>query len=149
MKTPVLALLVATLAVTACSRIQNSRLNPLNWFGRSEAAPVQVVEELGDPRPMVAQVLSLDVDRVPEGAIVRAKGLPPTQGWWDAELVERGLEDGVLTLEFRLEQPVRRQPEGTPPSREVVVASFLSNIKLESIRRIVVQGASNARAVGR
>jgi len=38
---------------------------------------------------------------------------------------------------------------GTQPSREVVVALYLSNYKLEAIREIVVQGEANARSARR
>lgn len=148
MKTPVLALLVAATALTACSRVQNSRLNPFNWFGRSEPAQVQPValEEPADVRPLVQQVLEMSVEPAPEGAIVRAKGLPSSQGWWDGELVERSFEDGVLTYDFRLTPPLGGAAAGTPRSREVTVAAFLSNIKLAGIRQIVVQGEANARS---
>lgn len=148
MKTPVLALLVAATALTACSRIQNSRFNPFNWFGRSEPVAVQTVADLkpADVRPLVLQVLEMTVEPVPEGAIVRAKGLPPSQGWWDGELVERSFEDGVLTYDFRLTPPLQGKPAGTPRSREVTVGAFLSNIRLGSISQIVVQGETNARS---
>ena len=45
----------------------------------------------------VLAVLTMTVEPIPGGAIVRASGLTPTQGWWNAELVPRDLdENGVL-----------------------------------------------------
>ena len=148
MKTPVLALLMAAMVLTACGRVRDSRLNPFNWFGRCEAgaqepAALPVAE---DYRLLVQQVTVMQVERVPEGAIVRATGLPPTQGWWDGDLVETSFEDGVLTYEFRLTPPLTPKPAVTPKSREVTVASFLSNIRLAEVAQIVVQGEMNARS---
>ena len=153
--TVVLAVAVALL-LAGCDTISNSKLNPFNWFGQSEEAPAVVPETASgipnDPRQLVAQVLTLEVVTAPGGAIVRANGLPPTQGWWKAELVaENNGEpvDGVLTYRFVVAQPIGNKPVSTVQSREVTAATFLSNIALENIRRIVVTGAGNSRTSSR
>lgn len=147
MRRRVLLGLGAAALVASCGRIRESRLNPFNWFGgarrreRVEATPV----EAGDPRPLVAEVVSLNVDAYGAGAIVRAKGIPPTQGWWDAELVARPVDEkGVLVYDFRVFPPVTATPEGTPMSREITVAVSISTVMLDQISEIVVQGANNA-----
>lgn len=126
---------------------RQSRLNPFNWFGRSrnraEAAPA---EAIAAPNPLVEEVLSFVVEPIRGGAILRATGRTPTQGWWNAELVERATEEtDVLTLDFRILPPVEDTDVNTPRSREVTVALYRSDIKLAGIREIVVQGATNAR----
>jgi hypothetical protein len=148
MKTPLLAALMMVVLLGACQ----SRLNPFNWFGRS--APVEKVliteGEAADPRALVSEVLSLVIEPFPGGAIVRAEGRTPTQGWWEAELVARPIEkEGVLVYDFRLLPPIVRTDVSTGRSRQVAVAVSLSDIKLAGIREIIVQGASNARAVRR
>ncbi|OZA08094.1 MAG: hypothetical protein B7Y02_12980, partial [Rhodobacterales bacterium 17-64-5] len=75
------------LALVGCGAVRESRLNPFNWFKRSEARDLVQTEAPGDPRPLVAEVLTMVVEPIPGGAIVRATGLPPTQGWWQAELI--------------------------------------------------------------
>lgn len=146
MKTPLVATLCATLALGACSTISNSRLNPFNWFGGSEEAAVaSPLERPADPRLLVAQVIDMQLEKMPGGVIVRATGLPPTQGFWDAELVARPVEDGAIIYDFRIFPPLESSAVSTQQSREVIVATFLSNIKLEGIRQITVQGESNAR----
>ena len=106
--------------------------------------------EATDPRPLVAAVLSLSVEPMPGGAIVRARGETPTQGWWQAELVPLDIdENGVLVYEFRLLPPTKTTDVNTPQSRQVDVAIFVSDFKLEAIREIVVQGAGNARSARR
>jgi hypothetical protein len=142
--------LCATMALGACSSIGASRLNPFNWFGRSEQ--VQVIAptaDAADPRALVAQVTDLTLERMPGGVIVRATGLPPTQGYWQAELVARPIEDGKITYDFRVFPPITPQASSTTQSREVIVGAFLSNIKLDRIRQITVQGANNARTTSR
>jgi hypothetical protein len=142
--------LCATLALGACSSIGKSRLNPFNWFGGSEDAPVSApTAEATDTRALVAQVTDLTLERMPGGVLVRATGLPPTQGYWEAELVARPIEDGKITYDFRVFPPITPKPSSTTQSREVIVAAYLSNIKLEKIRQITVQGASNARTTRR
>jgi len=54
-------------------------------------------------------------------------------------------ENGVLVYEFRLLPPTGRTDVNTQRSREIDVAIFISNVKLEPVREIVVQGATNAR----
>ncbi|WP_374430326.1 hypothetical protein [Tabrizicola sp.] len=139
------------LALAGCGGLRESRLNPFNWFRRSEPRETIVLPgEETDPRGLVETVLSMDVEPIPGGAIVRARGLTPTQGWWNAELVGRDFdENGVLVYEFRLLPPVGQTDVNTQRSREIDVAIYISDIKLANVREIVVQGASNARSARR
>lgn len=147
MKKPLLAALSLVLFVSACGGWRDSRINPRNWFGGSQQAePVATVAATSDPRALADQVLSLQVEPMLGGAIVRATGLPPTQGWWDAELVAQPVdENGVLVYDFRIFPPLEKTAVSTQFSREVTVAAYLSNTQLEYIRQITVQGAQNAR----
>ncbi len=150
MKSLVAAGLIATLVVAGCG----TRLNPLNWFGSDEetiaGAPADFIT---DPRPLAAQITSLRIERTVGGAIIRATALPPTQGFWDAELVplnnEEPDDNRVLTYEFRLAEPVFDRPVSTERSREVVVAQFISDRGLANVRRITVTGTANSRTVRR
>ena len=135
----------AVLLLAGCGVMRESRLNPFNWFGRGEPRETVQTTTPQDPRLLVEQVLSMSVDPYSSGAIVRAKGVTPTQGWWDAELVARPVdENGTLVLDFRIFPPVENTPQGAPQSREVTVALSLSTVKLDGLREIVVQGANNA-----
>ena len=142
---------MAAVALAGCGGFRDSRLNPFNWFGRSEPRETIVLpDERQDPRPLVDTVLSMNVEPMPGGAIVRARGETPTQGWWKAELVPMDIgEDGVLVYEFRLLPPIERTDVNTPQSRQVDVAIFISDIRLERVREIVVQGSTNARSARR
>ena len=152
--TPRLTAALAALALVAsCATVRDSRINPFNWFGRSAetravaatpAAPV-------DPRRPVGQVIDMAVEPRPGGAILRATGLPPTQGHWDAALVLDPVAEGAseLTYRFLVQPPVVPRPAGTPQSREVTVAVYLSDVRLEGIRRVTVAGETNARTVTR
>jgi hypothetical protein len=153
MRTPVTILLVTVLTVGACGTIRESRLNPFNWFGRSQSSSssttVAADQAKADPRSMVEEVIAMEVARQPGGAIVTATGLPPTQGWWSAELVaENDGEpvDGVMTYRFVVFPPVKGGIVSTRRSREVTAAAYLSDIKLAGIRQIVVQGKTNSRS---
>lgn len=150
MRLPLTLALIAATALTACGAWRESRINPKNWFGRSEE--VQVAAPASDNldaegRSLVQSVTSMTVEPYPGGAIVRATGLPPTQGWWNAELVALPVdENGVLVLEFRVFPPIADWPASTPVSRQITAAISLSDIRLEPVRTIVVQGETNARS---
>jgi hypothetical protein len=142
--------LAALLTLSACGAVRDSRINPFNWFGRSEPVETVTLIEKADPRPLIGDVLSMSVEPYSGGAIVRATGRTDTQGWWDAELVEAKTDDpGKLVLEFRLLPPIVATDVNTPRSREVTVAKTLSPGRLEYISSITVQGATNARATRR
>ena len=139
------------LGLTGCGRIGQSKLNPFNWFKKSEPRETIVLPgEKTDPRGLVDTVLSMQVEPIPGGAVVRARGVSPTQGYWDAELVAQDVdENGVLVYEFRLLPPPGRADVNTQTSREIDVAIYISDVKLENVREIVVQGATNARSARR
>ncbi|MEO0861695.1 MAG: hypothetical protein AAFY65_13870 [Pseudomonadota bacterium] len=136
-------------AVAGCGGVEGSRLNPLNWFGASSSDPISRAQA-APTRPVIDQVLSLKVDPTPNGAIISTVGLPPTQGFWEAELARLPTDDpSVLLFEFRILPPLERLPAGTQPSREVLAGTRVSTRDLEGIRTISVQGAQNRRSVRR
>lgn len=145
------AVSLAAAALAGCGGFRQSRLNPLNWFGRSAPRETIVLpDERQDARPLVDAVLSMTVEPIPGGAIVRARGQTPTQGWWQADLVPLDIDaEGVLVYEFRLLPPIERTDVNTPQSRQVDVAIYISDIRLDRVREIVVQGATNARSARR
>ncbi|MDP3197119.1 hypothetical protein [Tabrizicola sp.] len=139
------------LTLAGCGGLRDSRLNPFNWFRRSEPRETIVLPgKETDPRGLVQTVLSMEVEPIPGGAVIRARGLTPTQGWWNAELVARDLgDDGVLVYEFRLLPPTGQTDVNTQRSREIDVAIYISDVKLQNVSEIVVQGATNARSARR
>jgi len=139
--------LIATVA--GCARVSESRLNPLNWFGRSEKAEVVVADPNADPRGLISQIVSLRVEQVPGGAIIRATGLPTKQGYFEGDLLFVSNEKGVLNYEFRANAPYGQTRVGTQQSREVVVGLFVSEQRLSGVRQIRVSGATNALVVRR
>ncbi len=160
MRTPLLAVLALTLTLSACAAVRESRFNPLNWFGQSEAraarsVPADAYAPVPDPRPLVDQVIAMAVEPIPGGAILRATGLPPTQGFWDAELVQvegteaAPIDADVLVFDFRIWPPPYVARAGTQPSREVEAATYLTLNDLDGVRRIVVRGARTERVTRR
>ncbi len=142
-----LAALLA-LSLTGCGYVAKSKLNPFNWFGRSEPREsIATVAAKVETRDLAAQVTSMEVLPYSAGAIIRATGEMPTQGWWDAELVALPVdENGVLVYEFRVFPPLTDTPVGTAQTREVTVVVSISPQKLDGVSEIVVQGATNARS---
>lgn len=137
------------LALAGCGAVANSRANPLNWFGGSSDAPARAVAVPYDPRPLVA-VTELRAAPTAGGAIIEARGLPATQGWWGVELVPAASGDpATLAYELRAVPVPVAQRVGPPQSRELVVATFASNARLAGVRRVRVDGAGGARAVER
>ncbi len=146
MKTPVLVLALSAMALGACGE---SRLNPLNWFERApkgEAVAALPAPDAYDPDTLVAQVIDLQIDPTAGGAIIRATGLPPTQGYWGAALVPAngGLpQDGVLIYLFRIQRLPGLERAGNRQSREVIAATGISGIALRDIAAVRVIAATN------
>ena len=157
MRATVLAGLAALLLLAGCG----SRLNPVNWFGGSDAAPrapagaPAAAPAPRQSRPAVDRIVALRLDPLPGGALVTAIGLPPTQGWYDAALVPAArdadgrpaAEDGTLELRFVATPPPGQRPAGAAAAREISAGLFLGDRALESVRRIRVAGARDQRLV--
>jgi len=147
MRTSIATLLLTTMLISGCA----SKFNPFNWFGGSREETLKEVvipSKMADLRQLVDQVTSMQIEKNAGGAIIHAVGLPPTQGYWDAELIAENDElpvNGVLTYTFRIQQPLGFEKPSTPYAREVVVGYFVSNHKLEGVKAIRVLGARNAR----
>ncbi|SLN11842.1 hypothetical protein PSA7680_00170 [Pseudoruegeria aquimaris] len=152
MKPAGIALLAATLLLSACSSSAN--LNPFSWFRSGDTEAVTVTTDDGvlvikDPRVLVDQITAMRVDDTAGGVIVTATGLPPTQGYFKADLFalnEGKPQDGVITLEFRVLEPLTPQPVSIERSREITTATFLSDQTLRGAREIRVVGARNSRS---
>lgn len=142
------AALTAVLLIAACGQGGGSGWNPLNWFQPSvrvetmEAAPPVP----GDPRPRIDQVIAVSIDPMAGGAIVRATGLPATQGYWEAELVRADDEEGRIIFDFLIIPPLTPQAVSTQPSREITAGAFVSNRDLETAREIIVRGERTSRS---
>ena len=148
-----LIILSTTLMLSACGRVADSRINPLNWFGgetevRTETTTTVTteVETLRDDS-LVLEVLALEAAPHPGGVIVTAKGLAPTQGYFDATLVEISREGAELIFEFRAKPPVSSEAEGARITRELVTGLFLSRQTLGTARRVTVVSQNNRRSV--
>jgi hypothetical protein len=131
-----------------------SRLNPTTWFGGASTPDALVPVEaltIVDNRPFVARVTALAVEPTPGGIILRATGLPPTQGFWQGALILENVdgvpEDGTLTFQFRAAPPFWQQPAGAPQSREIVVGAFLSRQSLQGVTTLRVVGEQNAATI--
>ena len=148
MTKPMLATLSVLLLLAACGSGQRTWYNPFGWFGGSQETE-SLVQDVGtpqDPRPLVDKVLSLSVEPFDGGAIIRATGLPQTQGFWAAELIAEPVVDGRAGFRFVVVPPMEPMRVSTQPSREITVATTLTNRELEGISEIIVTGARNARS---
>ncbi|MEP3296629.1 MAG: hypothetical protein ABJO27_09155 [Pseudoruegeria sp.] len=156
MKSVTAAMITSALMLSACSGNTTSPYNPFTWFSAGEEEGVIVTDTNGnqiiinDPRVLVSQTLSLTADDTNGGVIIRAVGLPPTQGYFKAGLFALNDEkpvDGVLTYEFRVAAPLTQQPVSTQQSREIYTGHFISNERLQGVREIRVNAANNTRTL--
>lgn len=142
----------------------DSRVNPLNWFGTSQAAQAapqsapqsvpSLVDEsrrtrVVDARGLVETVDSLTIERTPTGAIVRAVGTAETQGFYNAQLVNTGVSNGVLTLQFRAAAPAGLAPAGAARSRQITTAYVIDMTTLAAVQTVRIEAAQNARSARR
>ena len=108
----------------ACSL---SSLNPMNWFGGGEEAPVtfKTVAPAPDTSVLASSILSASSERTPAGTILHATGLAPASAPYNAVLRPAYRSDGSFShFEFRLYLP-KDAVQGPEPTREITVARFL------------------------
>ena len=145
-------------ALSGCSG-GGASLNPLDWFGPKSDVELVVVEpEEGwdysarDYRGPIQQVTRLVVERASGGVIIRAEGVPPSLGYWEADLDPENGENpdnGVMTYTFNVAPPPWNEPQGTVYSRTITVAHYVSDRTLGDTRTIRVVGATNSLTSGR
>lgn len=157
-------LLIAAMALASCGRLADTRLNPFNWFGRGEARELSATErnpliprrsalspsEKPDTRTRVGTITELAVERLPNGAIIRATAVAPRQGAHQIALRQIEGEDvpaDTLRYEFVAYQPM--SAVGTQLSRTIAAARRVTDQDLAGIRRIEVLGAQNAMTTRR
>lgn len=143
-----IVLISLILSLAACG---NSRLNPLNWFGGDREERIRVDPDAADgtptdPRPLVAEITQLSIEATTSGAILRATGVTPAQGYFEAELVLAEINDGAIVFDFRAAAPLG-QP--TPGLQTIVAGATLTNGELAGVRTITVVAAQNRRTITR
>ena len=102
-----------------------------------------------DPRPLAANILSVEVERTQNGTIIRAVGVASAQGFWETELLPVNFErpqNGQLVYQFRLLPPGRETNVGTQRSRELVAVRVVPNQTLAGVRAITVVGTESQRS---
>lgn len=172
MRTLLSLLVISSVALAGCSGWRDSRVNPSNWFGKSEPRRVVTADGTEEINPLIPertgifdkrpedetyegtpvdQVTAMNIERTPGGAIVRATGLTLRQGAFDARLVDVNGEDddvmpvdGVLTFRLSAVQS-RVAPQGPERTRRVHVGRFISKQTLAKTRVIRVVAARNER----
>lgn len=169
---PLSVLVISALVLTSCGTVRDSRLNPFNWFGRSQSVPVNTSAATGEANPLIparrsgvtnilgirtndsepipyagrpiATVTDLVIERRPGGAILRATGVADMPGPFDVRLVPQpdASTDGSLSFTLSAEQ----QPgprNASVAARSVTVAVFLTDQELAGISDIRVAGRDN------
>lgn len=156
-----LILAATAIVVTGCARVADSRFNPLNWFGRPEQIATTPDRDalrplvlpgdtttVVDGRSMITQVTDLQVDRTPTGAIITARGVAPSAGYFNAQLVHTGTQSGVMTFEFRAEAPAT-PPAGSGNALYITAATSVDLAGLQGVSAVVVVAQSGSLRVSR
>ncbi len=146
------AAIAALTLLAGCSNMSASNMNPMNWFDRGSKRPASASEPAAivDTRELVPQVTEVSQVQISNGVVLLAKGLPPTQGFWEPVLVPTNDEmplDGILNYEFRASGPTEDVTKGSPQSRELQAARTVTNDKLEGVIGIRVIALSNHMSI--
>jgi len=138
------------LILAGCSGLRESRVNPLNWFGRDAAASTPVEADAlpqvtQERRPLISEILSVRLEAVDGGALLRVTARTDRQGYYELELVPNATATRFDTLVYDLRgvPPRASTPVGSPRSREVTVALELTAREVAQVKRIQVNGARN------
>lgn len=147
---PLAILLAATLVLAGCGQVRDSRANPFNWFGGSQEGAQLGEIKPEDGRPLVAEITALTVEPTSTGALVRAEGRVPAQGWHSPTLVAENNGrpvNGVLTYRFIASPAIAANEPGG--ARIVTAVAPVSAMTLDQVARIVVAAEANSRSVNR
>lgn len=155
-------LIVASLMLSGCARIQESRFNPFNWFSRTERVedvvegtnpliPTAEARSLFASRPdaydgvAIDAISSIRLDPTPGGAILLAFGASAAQGAYDVRLVrdETLEDDSILAYDFRLRLPDRPRPG----PQKIVAAHTLTKQDLAFVREIHVRAGQTRKVI--
>ena len=167
MRAFVIILVVSSMALSGCSRLRDSKLNPGNWFGKSQSRPVAGATVSDNPLipqksgglfrrgsrevyygTPVDRITDVKVEQTSTGAIVHVTAVSLQQGAYDVRLTSANNGDpvdGVLTYRLMAVQP-RDMPQGSPRQRTIHAGRYVSNSVLAATRSIVVIGARNQHA---
>ncbi|GGG75640.1 hypothetical protein GCM10011415_25270 [Salipiger pallidus] len=164
-------LVLAGSVVAGCATVRESRVNPMNWFGRS--APVPASVEQGSAGPVntliparrqsivwgreevyggqpIETIDELLIERRPGGAIIRATGIADRAGPFDVRLVEDEAASTGGIKAYRMLALQSAGPRSTGPrARMVTVADWLTDQELFGVSQIRVSGRANALAASR
>lgn len=114
---------------------------------------VDIRTQAAGGRRLMSVVREARFDRTRDGGIIRATGVAPRQGYYDAVLFSptgfKPNEKGTIVLEFRAREPQFVTATSTERSRMITVGLFLSDQKLAAAKRIVVVGGKNQIAISR
>ena len=104
-------------------------------------------------RRLMSVIREARFDRTRDGGIIRATGVAPRQGYYDAVLFSptgfKPDEKGNIVLEFRAREPQFVTGVSTERSREITVGLFISDQKLAAANRVVVVGGKNQVVISR
>ncbi|MFP7673152.1 hypothetical protein ACG74X_07315 [Marivita sp. S0852] len=171
MRKPVTLLTLALVVLTSCTAINQSRFNPLNWFGSGQPDPSAMTPADSEVNPLiparrasvfrtnqaavyagrpVAQITELLIERRPGGAIIRTTGQASRVGPFDVRLIadDDASTDDTLVFDLRARQQAGPRSAG-PLARQVTAAVWITDQDLRGIRSITVRGADNARTARR
>lgn len=167
MNTTLSVLIVASIAVSGCATVRESRVNPFNWFGGSSSVPVAQTGGTGAANPLIPEksesifrrdeaeavyagwpvgtIGELLIERRPGGAIIRVTGIADRAGPFDVRIIEDKAQTSPSTLAYTLEALQSAGPRNTSVhARTVTAAIWLTDQELVGIREIRVTGANNA-----
>ncbi len=157
MRALVTVMVVAVPLVSGCSgtSVDSGRLNPLNWFERNkQTEPTTEVVAIApqDERELIPVVSSVQAQPFggSDSIILIATGVPPTFGYYDPALVpvnDGQPIDGELVFELRAAAPAEEAEIGTEESREISVATTLTQRQLQGVESVRVIGAVNEQVV--
>jgi hypothetical protein len=148
------SILILSLALSSCTSLRNSRVNPLNWFKPETSAGKKSLipqESMLRRKPKViyagtpVHVINLATfEPTIDGKILRIAAQTASMGASDIRietLDDQG--DGVMRLVVKAVLPAGA-PTGTDKNRAISAARFFSNQDLEKYKTFEVSGANNS-----
>lgn len=166
-----MVLILALVTLTGCAAVNQSRFNPLNWFGAAQPDPAALDVTNAEVNPLIParrasiffdtrpaafagrpieQIIDIRMERRPGGAILRATAEAGRVGPFDVRLIldEAASTAGTLVFDMKALQQLGTT---TAPgrARQVTAAQWITDQDLTGIRTVTVRGGNNALSTRR
>jgi len=145
--------ILVLISTTACSSLYEDSKSSIVIPVDDKSVKSKIENDLvpiTEKMPLIEKLETVKLKFIPEGAILEVTGLPISEGYWDAKLVEiKSNDNSKIIYEFRANPPSLVHNKGTEKSRKLIIVEIVTAKRLKKIKLITVIGKKNIISIKR